>query len=48
MLDPATHLVIPGHRVAMSPELRGNRHIVGSWIPDRAPRVRNDENTEAL
>jgi hypothetical protein len=38
-----TQFVIPGHRVAMSPEPRGKRHACGPWVPDRALRVRNDE-----
>jgi hypothetical protein len=35
--------VIPGHRAAMNPEPRGSQRDVGPWVPDRAPRVRNDE-----
>jgi len=35
--------VIPGQCVALNPEPRANRQCVGSWVPDRASRVRNEE-----
>jgi hypothetical protein len=37
--------VIPGLSEAENPEPRGNRPSVRPWVPDRASRVRNDENS---
>ena len=36
-------VVIPGLSEAENPEPRGKRTVSRPWIPDRAPRVRNDE-----
>jgi hypothetical protein len=39
-----TFFVIPGLSEAENPEPRGDRLSVCPWVPDRASRVRNDEN----